>query len=143
MKVLQESQRKKWDAETESQQLPPRNLWEGLSPEERLKKTRGWQHRRQILGYYEIQPYNTPPNTEFDVALDNDNAAEDQEVLDDLEYEDQGEAEQGKIKKIETGHGNDGQEEAIAGASTAQGETPSLGGDEPPVTYFTHEAEYY
>ena len=31
----------------------------------------------------------------------------------------------------------------MAGTSTAQGETPPLGEEERPVTYFTHEAEYY
>ena len=47
--------------------LPPReetSRWERLSPEERDKKRRLWKHRQELLGYYEIQPFGTPPRNE-------------------------------------------------------------------------------
>ena len=62
--------------------------WEKLSPEERDKKKRVWEHRQETLEFYEIPPFGTPPrNAELDVSIEDDYGEEDQEVLDDLEHE--------------------------------------------------------
>ena len=143
MEVLQGNQVRKWYAEIKGQQSLPKSRWDRLSAEEKLRKKRGWQHRKQILDYFEIQPYSTPPRAGPDASLGNDNAAEDQEVLDDLEHEEQEEVEQGAMKQAEAGRGDGDQGEVKAGAGTAREETSPYGGEERPVTYFTPEAEYY
>ena len=65
--------------------------WDRLSPEEKIRKKKGWQHRKEILKHFEIPPYSTPPRTDLDVSLESDNDEEDQEVLDDLEHEEEDE----------------------------------------------------
>ena len=42
--------------------------WEKLSPEEKLKKKKIWEHRENTLSHFEIPPYSTPPrNAELDI----------------------------------------------------------------------------
>ena len=83
--------------------------WEKLTPEERKKKKRVWEHRQEILEHYEIQPFGTPPrNPELDVTLEDDYGDEDQEDLDDLEHEEMEEREAIKAKEIQHNHDCEG-----------------------------------
>jgi hypothetical protein len=72
--------------------------WERLSPEEKVKKKKGWENRKEILKHFEIPPYSTPPRTDLDVSLESDNNEEDQEVLDNLDHEEEEEVLQAEVK---------------------------------------------
>ena len=95
----------RWDGDVMS-------IWKKLSPEEKLKKRKLWDHRQNILEHYEIPSHPTPPrNAELDVSLDNDQEILDeldQEVMDDLEHEEKQEREATNAKENKPKHDCEG-----------------------------------
>ena len=121
--------------------------WERLSPEEKIRKKKGWQQRKEVLKHFEIPPYSTPPRTDLDVSLESDNEEEDQEILDDLDHEEVLQVEmEDEDGTVELG-------EAVAEAAPVQENdvaycTPCKGNicyceDERQATFPNSEAEHY